>query len=190
MRVKNGHMPAQRRNWGIVFFLSGILLALLSGDGYMADNPLSTYHLNNFVTQTSNPGELFITILWERGKLFFFLMLLCTGIGRRWMDKAAPVLLAVALGIYGGICLSCQGIWGVGIFLFTLFPHAGVYGFVLYLMLHKKKPIQYSGKRYILTEIVSVFVMLVLIAAGCLLEATAGSWLLRHYLMVFISARS
>jgi hypothetical protein len=60
----------------------------------------------------------------------------------------------------------------------------------MYLILHKKKPIQYSGKRYILTEIVSVFFLLALILAGCFLEATAGNYLLKQYLLLFIPAIS
>jgi hypothetical protein len=190
MRIKSSHLSGTGKTWWIVIFLSGILLAQLCGETYMTDNPLSTYHLNNFVMQTPDRRELLVTILWERGKLFAVLSLLCVSACRRWMDKVVPVLLILALGLYGGVCLACQGFGGIGIFFFSIFPHGLVYLFAIYLILHKKKPVQYSGKRYVLTEIVSVFFILAMILAGCFLEATIGNFLLKHFLLTFIPAVS
>jgi hypothetical protein len=190
MKMKARCVSGQPKTWWIVIFLSGVLLALLFGEEYLTDNPLSTYHLNNFVARTSDNRAQFAAILWERGKLFGILFLLCVSTCRRWMDKVIPVLLVFSLGIYGGMCLACQGLVGIGLFFCSLLPQGPVYLFVIYLVLHKKKPIQYSGKRYILTEIVSVFFLLALILTGCFLEATAGNYLLKQYLLLFIGASS
>jgi hypothetical protein len=190
MKMKASYMSGQQKMWWIVIFLSGILLALLFGEEYMTENPLSTYHLNNFVARTSDNTVQFAEILWERGKLFGILFLLCVSTRRRWMGKVIPAVLVFSLGIYGGICLACQGLAGIGIFFFSLLPQGPVYLFAVYLVLHKKKPIQYSGKRYILTEIVSVFFLLALILTGCFLEATVGNYLLKQYLLLFIGASS
>jgi hypothetical protein len=181
-------MSRQQKTWWIVIFLSGILLAQLSGDAYMTDNPLSTYHLSNLVAQTQDQRELFVTILWERGKFFGLLSLLCASAFRRWMDKVVPVLLGLGLGIYSGVCLACQGFWGIGLFFCSMFPHGMVYLFVIYLILHKKKPVQYSGKRYMFTEIVSVLFIVIMILTGCCLETTVGSCLLKKYLQLLLGA--
>jgi hypothetical protein len=115
---------------------------------------------------------------------------MCQGACRRFLEKALPVLLVILLGLYAGVCLACQGTWGAGIFFFSVFPHGALYLFAIKLILHKKKPVQYSGTRYMFSEFASVFVIVALVVAGCLLEATAGSFLLKNYILAFISAIS
>lgn len=176
--------------WYIVLFLLGILLAQLLGNSYLAENLLDTYHLENYAKLQIDTDKLFGVILWKRGKLFFFLFLLGLTSFRKVTNKLLPIFFLLAVGFYAGLCLACQGVFGVGIFFLSLFPHWICYGIDLYLMLHRKKPIQYSGKRYILTEIVSVLFMVLLLVAGCLLEATVGNFLLKGYLFAFISAIS
>jgi hypothetical protein len=183
-------LPKQKRAWGTVLFLAGILLALVTADSDTAGSLLGTGYLRTFATQTIDRRELFLTLLWERGRLVVILLLLCTGVCRCWMDKVIPALLCLLLGMYGGICLACQGLWGIGLFFLSGFPHGFLYLPGLYLLLHRKKPVQYSGKRYLFTEIVSVFMIAALFLSGCMLEAFVSSYLLQHYLLAFISAIS
>jgi hypothetical protein len=190
MRLAGGIFSKQQKTWGIVLFLAGILFALTVGDFDAADSLLGTANLRSLSVRAVDGRELFLTLLWERGRLFFLLLLLCQGTCRRFAEKAVPVLLVILLGLYAGVCLACQGIWGAGLFFFSVFPHGIVYLLALNMVLHKKKPVQYSGTRYMFTEVASVFVIIAIVAAGCLLEATAGSFLLKNYLLAFISAIS
>ena len=190
MKIRACINSKNRKSWWIVLFLAGVLLAQLLGSTYLTETLLGADHLTNFAGQPLDPEELFFPILWKRGKLFFLIFLLCLTSFRRVVSKCLPVILLFVLGFYAGLCLACQGILGIGICFLSVFPHGVIYIFVLYLILHMKKPIQYSGKRYILTEFVSVLFVLLLFVAGCLLEATVGSFLLKHYLLAFISAIS
>ncbi len=190
MKRKESQNAKRIRTWWLVVFLAGILLAQLLGSCYFTDNLLDAYHLNYFAGQKWNWKELFWSIVWTRGRFFFILFILCLTSFRQLLIKVLPPVLLFLIGIYAGACLYSQGILGAGIFFFSIFPHYAIYLVLLILILHKKKPIQYSGKRYVFAEIASVFFLILIFAAGCLIEAVAGSFLLRNYLLAFISAIS
>lgn len=160
---------------------------------YEADDAgglLGDYQLRKYINSEQNFWELFETIIWERSKQFFVVFLLGTLAFRKWSIRLVPPILLLGLGAYAGLCISCQGFMGLGLFFLSLFPQLILYCLVIYVLLHKKKPIHYSGKRYILTEMVSVFLLFILILLGCFLEATVSNFLLKNYLLAFISAIS
>lgn len=190
MKRKESQKARCIKIWWLVVFLAGILLAQLLGSLYAADNLLDAYHLTHFAGQDWDWKELFWSIAWARGSFFFVLFLLCEASFRNLLIKMLPPVLLFLIGAYAGVCLYSQGIVGTGIFFFSIFPHYAIYLILFFWLLHKKKPIQYSGRRYVFAEIVSVFFFTLLFLAGCLIEATAGSFLLRHYLLAFISAIS
>lgn len=190
MKRKESQNAKWIKTWWLVVFLAGILLAQLFGNWYATDNLLDAYHLTHFAGQGWDWKELFWSIVWTRGRFFFVLFLLCATSFRQILIKALPPVLLFLIGVYAGVCLYSQGILGIGIFFFSIFPHYAIYLVLFFMILHKKKPIQYSGKRYVFAEIASVFFLVLIFLAGCLIEAAAGNFLLRHYLLAFISAIS
>ena len=74
-----------------------------------------------------------------------------------------------------------MGIAGVGVFVLSVSPQWLLYVLLMLLLLRKKKPVQYCGKRYVLTQIVTVFFYLLLLGLGCLLEATVSNQLLKWW---------
>ena len=181
---------AKMRYWWMVLFLLGIFLTQLFAAKIELNNILDDYHLRNYANADMDWVEVFGVILWSRGKIFLMLFLLSMTTLRSKLVKILPPLLMFVFGTYLGMCFVSQGLFGIGICLLSLFPHGAIYLILIYTVLHKKKPIQYSGKRYFFAELLSVFITICLFILGCLTEATVGNFLLKNYLLAFISAIS
>lgn len=172
----------KKKYWMIICaFLSGVLLVELSGMQLKGTLSFDAYFWNHFVNQSVSWKDLFLLVLWNRVRLFAGIALIASTRLKELLRRVWAGILFFFAGCYSAICILHMGLAGVGVFVLSVFPQWFLYVLLMFLLLHKKKPVQYGGKRYVLTQIVTVFLFLMLLGIGCLLEATVSNQLLKWW---------
>lgn len=154
-----------------ILFAAGIFGAQLFGTEFLRTYGfLNEYHLQAFAQAELDRKDLFFNILWARGKLFLLLVLLASTPAKKWLLLLLEGLTAFLTGFYGAVCVICEGALGIGFFFLSLFPHGLLYGAAFFGFLRIERPLFYGKKKHMLSYLLANAVVLLLLAAGCMLE--------------------
>ena len=167
----------------ILLFLAGIFAAQLFGTDFLRTYGfLNEYHLRTFSSVKISKLDLFWNILWERGKIFLLIALLASTPIRRFLLPSLGCLLTFLTGFYGASCVICEGGWGMGLFLVSIFPHGLLYAAAVFGLLRTERPLFYINRKYRLSYLLAIGIMLLCLIIGCVLEAGVGSVLMQRLL--------
>lgn len=174
----------KKRIWiWLLFFLAGVLLAELLGKEFFTTYGfLSEYHLKNYASAKLELPDLFWNVLWERGKLFLLIALICATPARKLLPPVGKGIACFVLGLFAAADIILLGGWGILLFVCALLPH-GIFYLGSILLIYGMKP-SYAcdGKRKNARFFLQILLIWTLFAAGCLLETTAGTWLQQNLL--------
>lgn len=127
--------------------------------------------------------DVFWNILYERLKLFFFLILLSFTPIR---EKASMIILSVFSFVWGFFIMSAiaeLGIAGVVVGIASVLPHGLLYGGLLMLMFRRKRVHSYHTKDKIMLNVAYYIFMLLLFVTGCVVESLVSThfipWVIR-----------
>lgn len=164
----------------LILFLAGVLSAQLFGSEFLATYGfLNEYHLQSFAVARIEKVDLLWNVLWERGKLFLLLTVLLFTPTRRAVPAITGGLLSATAGLYGAACVMLFGIRGVGLFFCSLFPQWIFYFLAGFFLFRLQRPVLNNTGKEKASYIFSVFLILILIVVGCIVEVTFGMGLLQ-----------
>lgn len=129
--------------------------------------------------------DIFWNILYERIKLFAFLLLLCFTPIRRYIGAVIICLFSFIWGFYIMTCIVELGLAGVVVGIACVIPHGILYGIMLTMLLGRNeiRTYSYQSKPTLGRNIVDIFGVLLLFITGCVLESIVSThfipWLIR-----------
>jgi hypothetical protein len=162
------------------FCLAGILCTCFFGYEYFAAYGfLNAYHLKAFAESPPQLPLLLSNILWERGKLFGLIVLVALTPAK----KAEPLVLRCGVSFTAGIflaaCVGNLGIGGLLFFVVSWVPHGVCYLLSLLLLFGVDTRVLAHGRKHRWKKAVLYFGIVFFLLLGCVLEAVAGTRLLR-----------
>ncbi len=173
----------------LLLLLAGIFSAQLLGRGFFAEYGfLNEYHLRTFAAAKPDRMALFGSILWERGKLFLALAVLGLTPLKRVLPLMIEWILGFTIGFFGAACVMNLHAAGLGVLFLSLFPQGLFYLPVLFLLPAAGQPPVYREKGYAVRKTLAFAILIILLIAGCLTEATAGTFFMQAFLKKFIPA--
>lgn len=165
---------------GACFCIAGMLCTCLFGYEYFTTYGfLNEYHMRAFASAQTEFLPLLAAILWERGKLFFVLLLISLTKIRTVMPLVLRCLLFFTGGVFLAACVMNMGLRGIVFFFAAWIPHGIAYLAAIVLLLCLEPHRFYNRKNPYLKKAAWYLGITVLMLLGCLLEATAGIRLLR-----------
>lgn len=129
--------------------------------------------------------DVFWNILYERIKLFVFIILLCFTPLRNFL---AGLIVSVFSFIWGFFIMSCiaeLGLAGVVVGIASVIPHGLFYGAMIMMMLSGREghSYTYQNSERIALNIANVVIMILLLITGCVLESLVSThfipWVIR-----------
>ena len=81
-------------------------------------------------------------------------------------------------------CRLNMGIAGFMFFLVSWLPHGLIYLIVLYLMLRSDRHRYYAHSHPIGKRVAAILGLVIVFVFGCVVEATAGVWLMRRVILL------
>lgn len=165
----------------VCFVAAGVLCASLFGYDYFSTYGfLNEYHISAFANADLDLPMLLANIVWKRGELFLWIWI----VSYTPLKRIAPLILRCALyltaGIFAGACIIYMGLYGLVVFLGSFLPHGFFYLAALVLMFRDKPRRGYSGKGETGRRVLYALSLVSLLFIGCVLEATAGTWMLQR----------
>ena len=121
----------------VAFWIAGVLMACLFGYDYFKEYGfLNAERLQAFANAEPDVPKLFAAILWERGKLFFVLLLMASSPLKKLMPLLIRLVLCFAGGLFLSACMISMNGSGALFFLLSLFPH-GIFYLISLILLCK-----------------------------------------------------
>ena len=165
---------------GTCFVIAGILCTCLFGYSYFTTYGfLNAYHMNAFASSQTDFVTLLGNIVWERGKLMLFLAILSLTALKPVMPLILRCLICFTCGIFLAACVMNMGWLGIVFFLVSWFPHGMFYIAGLVLLLHVDVHRFYNRRNPVVKKTAFYMGIIVLVLAGCMLEASVGTKLLK-----------
>ena len=127
--------------------------------------------------------DVFWSILYERIKLFGFLILLyLTPIRERIGLLLAP-LFSFIWGFFLMSCIIELGVAGLVVGLASVIPHGVFYGGVIWLVIRRQKNRYYHSKNSVASILTGFLFGILLFLTGCIIESLIGThfipWVIR-----------
>ena len=169
-----------------ILFVCGVISADICTEILKEGNKL--FNLDMYKTYANAElvyRDIFWNILYERIKLFGFLLLLCFTPIRRYIGAIVICLFSFIWGFYIMICIVELGLAGVVVGIACVLPHGLLYGIMLTMIFAKNeiRTYSYQSKGTIGRNIVDIFSVLLLFITGCVLESIVSThfipWLIR-----------
>lgn len=176
-----------------IAFLSGIWLAHMSGSEFLMNyGILNSYYLNQYAYSTISYEDLSGTILWERGKMVFILLLLRKGLNQEVFWIIVEGIISILFGFLLAAAALCLGAAGIAVILAGLFPQWLFYlaAFWVYLeMAEENRYLPWKTQhgflaRFGFSEMIHIFFMVVLFSLGVLSEIYLNPILLKLILKI------
>ena len=176
----------------LVCFLAGVFSAQLFGTEFLVTYGfLNRHHIAAFVHADVPYLQVFWNVLWDRGKLFFFLAVLGMTPFQAVLPKLVKVVLAYTVGLFFWACLMNMGAYGILVCMGSVVPQILPYGAALVLLFGLEGQPRYVGPGYTKSSLLripviryasAVAAIVLLIVMGAVLESSAGRLLLKAVL--------
>lgn len=177
-----------------IAFLFGIWLAnMLSSEFLMNYGIFNSYYLNQYAYSTISYEDLSGSILWERGKMVFVLLLLRRSLNRELFWVLVESMLSALFGFLLTAAAICLGVAGIVVILAGLFPQWLFYlaAFWVYLeMAEDNRYLPWNTQQGFFTkfgfsEMIHMILIIVLFSVGVLSEIYLNPNILKLVLKIF-----
>lgn len=168
----------------IIIFLCGIITAEICFE--QADEANYLLNLDRFRKLAYNQppfGRILWDLVYERGKMFAFLLLLYLTPIRERVLLLGMIWFAFSYGFFLMSCMITLGIVGFVVAVTGVFPHWICYIGLLIYLVRRSHFRGYYGLNVLTQRVVTVGTVVVIFATGCVLECFMGvhfiPWLIR-----------
>lgn len=168
-----------------IIFISGIISAdvcidIVSDSSVLLDLEMYKGYANAKLMY----HDVFWNILYERIKLFAFIILLCFTPLRNYL---VGIILSVFSFIWGFFIMSCiteLGLAGVVVGFASVIPHGLLYGILVMMLLSGEERSSYTYQnRGVVLSIANIVIMILLLITGCVMESLVSThfipWVIR-----------
>lgn len=168
-----------------ILFLCGIVSADICIDIIKDSSVLMDFEIyKSYANAELVYKDVFWNILYERLKLFAFLVLLCFTPLREFLGVLLASIFSFIWGFFSMSCILQLGLAGVVVGIASVLPHGLLYGALIVMMLAKQdRTYTYHQKENMAFYIMSCIVMLLLFVTGCVLESLISThfipWVIR-----------
>lgn len=145
---------------------------------------INEYHASSFAEAELEFSVLFGSVLWERAKFFFLLVILMYAPFKKIVPLIFRCLFVFVMGIYMGACMIGLGVFGLVVAIATWIPHGFFYLGAILLIFHKENWYRYSGKNVRLRNWMIRVGIILLILVGCMCEVKLGCIILQRLFRV------
>lgn len=126
--------------YGVMLFMAGIILSAFIGEKVFIRIPyFQRYRYEMFATSKVGISKVFWKILWERGKIYAFLLLFSMTRYKKHLPKILFGIGIALLGMLFGAYTICFGARGILLCFIVLFPHILLYFFSLLLLCKERR---------------------------------------------------
>ena len=164
-----------------ILFIVGVVFTVLFSEQLGLDEVLTEGNLYYLRKGDIYYRGLFSYVLGKRFLLLVFMLCLFMGNQYRFYVKLSLMLLGIGVGSFFAICISVYGIVGIFFFLMMGFPQFVFYVPVIYFCCRYVAGPVGDMKRYIL----QIFVLGILVFAGCVTESYVNPFFLSKFLRFF-----
>lgn len=170
----------------LILFICGIVSAdvcmdiLKEGNALLDVGMYERYAKAQLVYQ-----DIFWNILYERIKLFAFLLLLCFTPIRRFLGIVMISVFSFTWGFYIMTCVLELGMAGVIVGMAAVLPQGILYGMLLITLLGRSEVQTYSYHKQsnLVRGILDIVIVILLLITGCVLESIVSThfipWVIR-----------
>lgn len=168
----------------LILFVCGILSAdvcidIIHGSSVLMDlESYRGYADAQFVYQ-----DVFWNVLYERIKLFIFLLMLCLTPFKRYLGIFFAGIFSFMWGFFMMSSIRILGLAGVVVGIASVLPHGILYGALLMVVLSERNLYTYHKNNQILIYVLNGVIMLLLLLTGCVLESLVSMhfipWVIR-----------
>ncbi len=127
--------------------------------------------------------DVFWNVLYERGKLFFFMILLCFTPIKEKMIFVFICIFSFVWGFFFFSCLTELGMAGVVVGITAVLPQGLFYSGAIGLLLQGKTNYSYHQRDRMVRGTVNYILMVLLFITGCIVESLMGThfipWVIR-----------
>lgn len=168
-----------------IFFVCGMISADVGLD--MISESSALIDLDKYI-EYANANlvykDVFWNILYERLKLFGFILLLCFTPIKKYLGMLLVSIFSFIWGFYIMSCITQLGLAGVVVGISSVIPHGLLYGSLIMMMLGEQDTyIYYRGRGKIAYNILTCIVMILFLLTGCVLESLMSThfipWVVR-----------
>ena len=127
--------------------------------------------------------EVFWNILYERLKLFAFILLLYFTPLNRFLGVLLASIFSYIWGFFIMSCITELGLAGIVVGIFSVLPHGLLYVALIIMLLGGESAYTYHSSGRIALSIANVIIMILLLLTGCVLESIVSTrfipWVIR-----------
>lgn len=168
----------------VIDFLVGILLAQIIGEKQLiCIEYFQRYRLELFSKQNLNNSFLFWKVIWDRTKIFSWLVLFSMTRYREYLLPIACGFCVFALGFFHGAYVLCFGISGILLVFSATFPQLFIYLFDVYLIERRMDYVSLRTSYYRKAKLGHIAITVLVFLAGCVTETLVGTrffqWVIR-----------
>ena len=127
--------------------------------------------------------EVFWNILYERLKLFAFILLLYFTPLNHFLGVLLASIFSYIWGFFIMSCITELGLAGIVVGFFSVLPHGLLYVALIIMLLGRESVYIYHSSGRIALSIANVIIMILLLLTGCVLESIVSThfipWVIR-----------
>lgn len=170
----------------LILFICGIVSADVCMDILKEGNALLDVGMyERYANAQLVYQDIFWNILYERIKLFAFLLLLCFTPIRRFLGIVMISVFSFTWGFYIMTCVLELGMAGVIVGIAAVLPQGILYGMLLITLLSRNDVHTYSHHKQssLVRGILDVVIVILLLITGCVMESIVSThfipWVIR-----------
>lgn len=168
----------------VILFLCGMISADVCIDIIKDSSVLMDLEIyKNYAGSELIYRNVLWNILYERLKLFGFLLLLCFTPFRRFLNILIVSIFSFIWGFFMMSSIAELGLAGVVVGIAAVLPHGILYGALVMMLLSQKSIHSYHRGERIAVNIMTVVIMILLFLTGCVMESFVGThfipWVIR-----------
>lgn len=171
----------------VIIFISGMISADVCIDMVKDSSVLLDLELyKGYANARLVYQDVFWNVMYERIKLFAFIILLCFTPLRNYLVSLVMGVFSFIWGFFIMSCITELGLAGVVVGITSVLPHGLLYGALVMMLLGGGDiPYSYTYQRRgsIALNVVNVIIMVLLLITGCVMESLVSThfipWVIR-----------
>ena len=169
-----------------IIFVSGVVFAdvcidIVKGSSVLLDLEIYKGYANARLVYE----EVFWNVLYERIKLFTFVILLGFTPLKKYLFYIIASVFCFVWGFFIMSCISGLGLAGVVVGITSVIPHGLLYGALVFMLLGggEKHAYTYHKREQIVMGITDIIIIVLLLITGCVVESLVSThfvpWVIR-----------